>query len=787
MSLTNIQNRTRYLLAVLIMAAIVSLLTIRFGRSTQPQPANDTVWPTRQELRSKMREIRKELLVYGTMQPGVADAYRRFAEQYASEMRRLQVLVKPDTAVTAAEIDSLPMWLIGTPVSNSLLGKIEDALPVKTGERQFAFAKTVFSDPNDVYSISLYPNPLKRSLPISVLSGNSDAAIIEVLKSYSRNFRSGDLLVFRDRRAVVYGFFKQEGNGPWKNDVAQMRNYLNSARDVVETAHYQFTYHGNLPRDQIEAFAEIQERRIVKLLAKLRVADTSFRKIAYHLYESFEDKGLITRNTDLSHGDFEKWQVHCVFNEDVSGGDFYYDARLIFKKYAGECESPALTAGAAMLFSENWGRRGFRFWAKRFSDTDNVNPLADLLTPEMLERESYLFMGPLAGSFVEFLTEKYGFDRFIELYRSWPASGLPAEFSLADLELEWRRHLETQSVENDLPVAVHHKSFAPVFQKGFCYAHEGYQIYNGYLSRKSYESIQKMRSIGTDWISVTPFGYLENRNQPSPFHYSFGAGAESDESLVAAATYAREVGMRVMLKPHVLMSGGDWGWPGEIDMKTEENWQQFFKHYYSWIRHYAVLAEMYDFDLFCIGVEFMHATPNHEAEWRAMIKKIRQLYSGPLVYAANWYKEFEGIAFWDALDYIGLNLYYPLSEKDAATVADLKKGMSVGMPVVERVVKKYNKPLILTEVGFTSTAAPWKAPHERNRNAPISLEDQARCYQAILESFWDKEWFYGFYWWKWPTYLEYGGLTNNDFTPNGKPAEKVVAEWYLKNRAGAAQ
>jgi hypothetical protein len=776
-------RRTTYSLVILILVLAAFLLSIRFAESISPQPANDAIWPTRQELRGKLREIRKELLVYGTGEKRIAHVYRNFAEQYASGMRWLQVIVKPDTAVTAAEIDSLPLWLIGAPASNSLLSQIQDALPVRVQQKRFSFANTDFDDPNDVFLIALYPNPLKRSLPISILSGNSDAAVIELLKKYSRNFRSGDVQVFRDGQAVAYGFFKQDGGGPWNIDLDQTRNYLNSAHFVLETVHYRFTYHGEkIPREKIHAFAETQERRIVHLLSKLHISEEPIPKISYHLYETLEDKGLMTRHTDLSHFDFDRWQVHAVFNDEINGGNFYADARLIFDKYVGTCESPTLAQGAAMMFSEDWGQRGFRFWAKRFYDTGNVNPLADLLTPEIYERESYLFMRPLAGSLVEFLVKELGWNDFLDLYRRWPQSGLPQGLRMAELENGWRKHLQDLPAPKEELEEDHGRSRQPVFQKGFCYAHEGYQIYNGYLSRQSFESLQKMRSLGADWISVTPFGYLEHRHQPSPLRYSFGAGAENDESVVTAAMFARQLGMRVMLKPHVLMSGGDWGWPGEIDMKTEENWQRFFKYYYSWIRHYALLAEMYDFDLFCIGVEFMHATPNHDAEWRELIAKIRQLYRGPLVYAANWYQEFEHITFWDELDYIGLNLYYPLSQNETATLDELKSGMNTGMPIIERVVQKYKKPLLLTEVGFTSTAAPWRTPHERDRRAPISLTDQALCYQAIFESFWAKEWFYGFYWWKWPTYLEYGGAMSSDFTPNGKPAEKVVKEWYHKNR-----
>jgi arabinogalactan endo-1,4-beta-galactosidase len=354
--------------------------------------------------------------------------------------------------------------------------------------------------------------------------------------------------------------------------------------------------------------------------------------------------------------------------------------------------------------------------------------------------------------------------------------------SLQELEDGWQTYLDELEVESLNIVRTDDYVKPARFQKGFCYAHEGYQIYNGYLSRKSFESLEKLRSLGVEWISLSPFGYLKDRNKPSYLIYSFGAGSENDESIIAAFHAAKKLGMGVMLKPHVLMHSGNWGWPGEIKMTSEKDWQKFFKYYYRWIRHYALLAEMYNVDILCIGVELVHATQGHEAEWRKLISQIKQIYHGPLVYAANWGQEFENLSFWDDLDYIGLNCYYPLSTKNSATLEDLKIGAEKILPKIEKVAKKYHKPVLLTEIGFTSTAHPWKNPHKRNRGASVVLEDQALAYRAMFEAFWDKPWFYGFYWWKWPTYLEYGGKNHNGFTPNGKPAEEVVKEWYLKKK-----
>lgn len=45
---------------------------------------------------------------------------------------------------------------------------------------------------------------------------------------------------------------------------------------------------------------------------------------------------------------------------------------------------------------------------------------------------------------------------------------------------------------------------------------------------------------------------------------------------------------------------------------------------------------------------------------RRLIRQIRRVYHGPLTYAANWSGEYKQIRFWDALDYVGIQAYFPL-------------------------------------------------------------------------------------------------------------------------------
>lgn len=51
------------------------------------------------------------------------------------------------------------------------------------------------------------------------------------------------------------------------------------------------------------------------------------------------------------------------------------------------------------------------------------------------------------------------------------------------------------------------------------------------------------------------------------------------------------------------------------------------------------MAEREHVALFCIGVELSRTAIEREADWRNLISLIRERYSGPIAYAANWWGE----------------------------------------------------------------------------------------------------------------------------------------------------
>jgi hypothetical protein len=294
------------------------------------------------------------------------------------------------------------------------------------------------------------------------------------------------------------------------------------------------------------------------------------------------------------------------------------------------------------------------------------------------------------------------------------------------------------------------------FQKGVNFTAEWPDTYS---SEGALQMLARLAQCGVNAVALVPYGFTRRGSA----EVRFGAGWETDEGVAQTAAFAHSLGMKVMLKPQVWVRPG---YPGDLEFDVDRERRRWFDDYWRFLEHYARLAVRIHADLLCVGVEFARLS-RYETEWRGLIARTRQLYPGPLVYAANSGTEFETVRFWDALDYIGLDNYYSLPD-DLNTQDVVAK--------VEAVQEKFRRPVIFTEAGFSSLESPHRQPWDETPRRPSS-EEQARCYEALFRAFYCKPWFQGVYWWKVGS-DGHGGLQDAGHTPWGKPAMEVVSRWY---------
>jgi hypothetical protein len=294
----------------------------------------------------------------------------------------------------------------------------------------------------------------------------------------------------------------------------------------------------------------------------------------------------------------------------------------------------------------------------------------------------------------------------------------------------------------------------------------------------SSKHIKPVLRVQSNYVALMPYGFIKELSAPNITHNTdrqwFG---ETKNGLLQYAKRFQKEKVRIMVKPHIWVWRGEF--TGKIKMDSEENWRILEESYTQFILTYAKAAENLNADILCIGTELEQFVAHRPMYWQKIIKEIREIYKGKLTYAANW-DEFKRVAFWKDLDFIGIDAYFPLSNKKSPTIAEYELGWKLHKSEILKVQKQFNKPVIFTEFGYRSVDFNGKKPWDSKRvEGGINLEAQANALQAIYNQFWNEEWFAGGFLWKWfHKHDEVGGEKNNRFTPQNKPAEELIRKLY---------
>ncbi len=560
----------------------------------------------------------------------------------------------------------------------------------------------------------------------------------------------------------------------WANPpLDSLENFdFRTANILIDEADFRLVAHpdrdfGMSPKDLLKNLRAQQNKVVSFVNIKKNIPKTEV-----HLYHRAEDKGLLTKDTHQSTIDFSEQKIHLVINKLYPYGFSEKENQLYLRNLLGAPTSEMLERGLAVYFCKNWQRLGYLNIAKKMLRVEDLKSLDEFLKFYQSEDISPIVKTALAGYFVNFLMETNGKEAFLVNYKTWQ----PDNTVLQLLEKFW--NLKIKSNENNRVEANTKPSTTSLpYLKGFNFAHEGYQIYNGYGSRLSQQSLQRIATLSANAVAIIPYTFMRDPKIAAPIPISQRAGQENDEASVRSHYDAQQLGMSTLLKPQIWLRGS---WPGEIEMDTPENWDIFFRYYTNWITHYALLAEIHQFDLLCIGVEMSETALQKPDQWRKLIRKIRKIYSGPITYGSNWGKEFEQITFWEDLDYIGLSCYYPLNEKKKISENDLRASFSKILTTLKKVQKKNQRPLLLTEIGFRNIDHPWTLPHAEPDGRPENPADQEIAYRVVLERLQEADFVAGVFWWKYPANLNY--QNPNAFAPLGLPAEATIERFFRVGR-----
>ncbi len=304
-------------------------------------------------------------------------------------------------------------------------------------------------------------------------------------------------------------------------------------------------------------------------------------------------------------------------------------------------------------------------------------------------------------------------------------------------------------------------------------------------------TLSALRELGVTHLTLIAFGFQPGYTMPEVrLNNDARWYSESDGGIRALTRAADSLGMGVILKPHIWV--GNYHTGGQerhtIGFATEAEWLQWEAQYHAFLMHYAHLAQEVNAAMLVIGTELANVVRQRPAFWRRLIADVRAVYGGPLTYAANWWEEYEDVPFWDALDYIGIQAYFELSTAENPSAEVLRAGWSPHKAAIQQLSERTGRPVLFTEIGYRNVsyaaAQPWRWP---SRQEVGTRDDslQAALYEAFFESLWHEPWFAGTILWKWHPENHRRRRTGEylGFSPQDKPAEKVIARWFTRREA----
>ena len=287
--------------------------------------------------------------------------------------------------------------------------------------------------------------------------------------------------------------------------------------------------------------------------------------------------------------------------------------------------------------------------------------------------------------------------------------------------------------------------------------------------------------VQANWVSMMPYAFVPKTSSTVRFQSDTSKNnhwwGESPKGMRQCIRMARAKGIKVMLKPHLWLGWG--AFTGELDFNTEDEWKEFERSYKSYLLTYGKIAAEEDVEAFCIGTEMGSHVQNRPEFWIDLISDLKKIYKGKLTYAENW-DCFDKVTFWDKLDFIGVDGYFPLSDKKDPTLADLNKGWQKHLKKLNNFSGKTKRPILFTEIGYRSNDFSAEKPWEIEYSKPINEPLQARAYESFFENAYNQPWCAGVFIWKWfPVKIEHFH-EKETFSPQGKPAEKVLKTYFSK-------
>jgi len=183
----------------------------------------------------------------------------------------------------------------------------------------------------------------------------------------------------------------------------------------IEKSSERYIFHffaDSVAEKDIEKIIEKQELAYKKIVSFLSVDNN--RKINYFLYPSNEIKNEMTGNDGNGHADREKFEVHAVYSDEIKCIGPHEDTHLLSDVLG--LPPQLFREGLAEYLSGSWDGKSHEELSKELLANKQLPDMTDLIDDEKWYEIPDQVSYPTAGAFVIYLINKFGKEKFLEIY-----------------------------------------------------------------------------------------------------------------------------------------------------------------------------------------------------------------------------------------------------------------------------------------------------------------------------------------------------------------------------------
>lgn len=289
-------------------------------------------------------------------------------------------------------------------------------------------------------------------------------------------------------------------------------------------------------------------------------------------------------------------------------------------------------------------------------------------------------------------------------------------------------------------------------------------------SFQAHASLEALRATGANTVAIVP---LLQQSRPDATDVDRSLDM-SDGELAHFIRQAHRLGLHAVVDPRIQIPGST---PDEVRMGNDQDWAAWFHHYEQALVGLAAVAADEHAQALVIGTDLDQTLSR--PEWAGLIARLRRVYPGRLIYAAQGAAGAERVPFWNRLDAVGVTLQPVLDAAggpaswDAALADDRNRLLALA--------RQTGRPIFVAELGFVTGPAP-ALQTDSGARPPLAIDEavQSRALAAWLAELSDPA-IRTVLIWRWNEAGQRGG-----FVAQGKKIEQAMTRrWRSCSRAPA--